>query len=190
VGTRNLAPEPGAIGTPDGVFDMKRTRTNVWIPACSLAVLLSACGGKKEAPKPSTGGAPAATPAPTPASAPAKVQVHIEVYRMGYALGSDGQVRGEGSAFGKGDKAFLSFGIRDAKPGSTVRVVWVKNPAGTKVNEETKALPPDPGTVSFVADTASWATGEYGVEIWVLEPSTEPRRLGAAGLTVSTSRPK
>jgi hypothetical protein len=164
------------------VFDMKRTRTNAWIPACFLAVLLSACGGKKEAPKPSAGGAPAATPA--------TAQVHIDAFRLGYALGPDGQVRGEGKAFGKGDKAFLSFGIRDAKPGSSARVVWVKNPAGAKLNEETKALPPDPGTVSFVADTASWATGEYAVEIWVVESSAEPRRLGAAGFTVSASRPK
>jgi hypothetical protein len=170
------------------VFDMKRMQTNVWIPACSLAVLLSACGGKKEAPKPPTGGALAATPAPAPASAP--VQAHVAAYRMGYALGSDGQVRGEGNAFGKGDKAFLSFGIRDAKPGSSARVVWVKNPAGAKLNEETKALPSDPGTLNYVADTASWATGEYAVEIWVLEPSAEPRRLSVAGLTVSASRPK
>ncbi len=172
---------------------MNRTRAHAWIPACALTVLLSACGGKKEAPKPTAGGAPAATPAAeAPARAPAAAtsQLRIDAFRLGYALGSDGQVRGEGNAFGKGDKAFLSFGIRDGKPGSSARVVWVRNPAGTKLTEETKALPPEPGTVSFVADTASWGTGEYAVEIWVVDPSGEPRRLGAAGLTVSPNRPK
>lgn len=173
---------------------MKRTRPNTWIPACAL-VLLSACGGKNEAPKPSVRGtsaaAPAAeTPAPAAAPAPGKAQMRIDSFRLGYALGSDGQVRGEGNAFGKGDKAFVSFGIREAKAGSSARVVWVKSPAGTKMSEETKALPPDPGTVGFAADTASWATGEYAVEIWGVEPSTEPRRLGTAALTVAASRPK
>lgn len=169
---------------------MKRTRIDARIPACCLAVLLSACGGRKEATKPPEGGAPATAPAPGGAAAPAKAQVHIDAFRLGYALGPDGQVRGEGIAFGKGDKAFLSFGIRDAKPGSSARVAWLKSPAGAKVSDETKALPADPGTLSFVADTASWATGEYAVEIWVVEPSAEPRRLGAAAFTIAASRPK
>jgi hypothetical protein len=174
------------------VFDMKRTRIYAWFPACSLALLLSACGGKKEASKPPAGGTPVATPAeaaPAPAApATTAAQTRIDAFRLGYALGSDGQVRGEGNAFGKGDKAFLSFGIRDAKAGSSTRVVWVKNPAGTKLSEETKTLPADPGTVSFAADTSSWGTGEYAVEIWVVEPSAEPRRLGAAGFSVSANR--
>lgn len=169
---------------------MKRARINAWVPTCALAVLLSACGGKKEAAKPPEGGAPAAAPVPTRASSSAPVQAYVVAFRLGYAFGPDGQVRGEGNAFGKGDKAFLSFGIRDAKPGSSARIVWVKKPAGTKLNEEAKPLPPDPGTLSFVADTASWATGEYAVEIWVLEPSTDPRSLSVTGFTVAASRPK
>jgi hypothetical protein len=172
---------------------MKRTRTDAWIPACALAVLLTACGGKKEAPKPAAGGAPAApSTAESQGAAPAssRVQVHIDAFRMGYALGTDGQVRGEGNAFGKGDKVFASFGIRDAKPGSSARAVWVKSPAGTKLSEETKALPADPGTVSFVADPAGWASGEYALEIWVVEPSAEPRRLGAATFSVGAGRSK
>jgi hypothetical protein len=174
---------------------MKVTRTNVWIPACAAVLLLTACGGKKEAPKPAAAGAAAATPAaeasaPAAAAAPGKAQMRIDAFRLGYALGSDGQVRGEGNAFAKGDKIFLSYGIRDAKAGSTTKVLWVKSPAGTKVSEESKPLPPDPGTVSFVADTASWANGEYAVEMWVVEPSSEPRRLGAATLTVAAGRGK
>ncbi len=173
---------------------MKRTRTNVWVLACAAVLVLSACGGKKEAPKPAAGSAAAAaTPAAeasAPAAAPAKAQMHIDAYRLGYAFGPDGQVRGEGNSFAKGDKVFLSYGIRDAKAGSSTKVVWVKNPAGTKLSEESKPLPPDPGTVGFVADTASWSNGEYAVEIWVVEPSADPRRLGAATLTVSASRGK
>lgn len=175
---------------------MKLTRTNVWVLACAAVLVLSACGGKKEAPKPAAGSAAAtATPAgeasaPAAAAASGKAQMHIDAYRLGYAFGPDGQVRGEGNSFAKGDKIFLSYGIRDAKAGSSTKVVWVKNPAGTKLSEESKPLPPDPGTVGFVADTASWSNGEYAVEIWVVEPSSEPRRLGAATLTVSASRGK
>ncbi len=172
---------------------MKRTLTNVFIPACAVALLLAACGGKKEAPKPVAGGGPASTPsaeAPTPEAAAAKAQMRLDAFRLGYALGPDGQVRGEGNAFARGDKAFVSYAIRDAKSGSTTKVTWVKNPAGTKVSEESKPLPADPGTVSFVADTASWSNGEYAVEMWVVEPGSEPRRLGAATLNVAASRGK
>jgi len=174
---------------------MKRARTNVWIPACAAVLLLSACGGKKEAPKPAAGSAaasstPAAEAARPPAAAPANPQMRLDAFRLGYALGSDSQVRGEGNAFAKGDKVFVSYGIRDARAGASTKVVWVKNPAGTKVSEESKPLPPDPGTVSFVADSAGWANGEYVVEMWVVEPSSEPRRLGAATLTVAASRGK
>jgi hypothetical protein len=174
---------------------MKRARTNVWIPALAAVLLLSACGGKKEAPKPSAGSAaaastPAAVDTAAPAAAPANPQMRLDAFRLGSALGSDSQVRGEGNAFARGEKVFVSYGIRDAKAGSSTKVVWVKSPAGTKVGEETKPLPPDPGTVSFVADTASWANGEYAVEMWVVEPSSEPRRLGAATLTVAASRGK
>jgi hypothetical protein len=174
---------------------MKRARTNVWIPALAALLLLSACGGKKEAPKPAAGSAaaastPAAADTAAPAAAPANPQMRLDAFRLGYALGSDSQVRGEGNAFAKGDKVFVSFGIRDAKAGSSTKVVWVKNPAGTKMGEETKPLPPDPGTVSFVAETAGWSNGEYAVEMWVVEPSSEPRRLGAATLTVAASRGK
>jgi hypothetical protein len=174
---------------------MKRARTNVWIPAFAVVLLLSACGGKKEAPKPAAGSAaaaatPAAEPTGAPAAAPANSQMRLDAFRLGYALGSDSQVRGEGNAFAKGDKVFVSYGIRDAKAGSSTKVVWVKSPAGTKMSEESKPLPPDPGTVSFVAETAAWANGEYAVEMWVVEPSSEPRRLGAATLTVAASRGK
>lgn len=172
-------------------------RLNLWIPGCVAAlVLLSACGGKKEAPKPVAGSAAAdSTPAAVESAAPTapaspKAQTRLDAFRLGYALGADGQVRGEGNAFAKGEKVFLSYGIRDAKAGASTRAVWVKHPSGAKVSEETKALPAEPGTVSFVVDTASWANGEYAVEMWVLEPSSEPRRLGAATLTVSATRPK
>ncbi|MEO8053630.1 MAG: hypothetical protein ABI768_00650 [Acidobacteriota bacterium] len=175
---------------------MKLMRTNVWVPAFAAVLLLSACGGKKEAPKPAPGSAaaaanPGAATAPAaaaPASAPA--QIRLDAFRLGYALGPDAQVRGEGNTFAKGDKVFVSYGMRDAKAGSSTKVVWVKNPAGTKVSEESKPLPPDPGTVSFVAETATWANGEYAVEMWVVEPSAEPRRLGVATLTVSAGRGK
>lgn len=174
---------------------MKITRTIVWIPACAAFLLLSACGGKKEAPKPAAGSAaaastPAAEAAPPPATAPANAQMRLDAFRLGYALGSDSQVRGEGNAFAKGDKVFVSYGIRDAKAGSSTKVIWVKSPSGTKVSEESKALPPEPGTVSFVGDSAGWANGEYAVEMWVVEPSSEPRRLGAATFTVAAGRGK
>jgi hypothetical protein len=170
---------------------MKLTRTNAWLPACSLALLLAACGGKKETPKPPAGTSSAATPAAAaPAPAAATVQVHVDAFRLGFAFGLDGQVHGEGDVFAKGEKVFVSFGIRETKPGSSARVVWVRNPAGTKLGEETKALPADPGTVSFVADSASWGLGEYAVEIWVVEPPAEPRRLAATKFTIAASRGK
>jgi hypothetical protein len=172
-------------------------RLSTWIPGCVAAVLLlSACGGKKEAPKPVAGSAAAesspaaAEPAAAPAPASPKVQTRLDAFRLGYALGADGQVRGEGNAFAKGDKIFLSYGIRDAKPGSSTKAMWVKHPSGAKVGEESKPLPAEPGTVSFVADTSGWTNGEYAVEMWVIEPSSEPRRLGAATLTVSATRGK
>ena len=175
---------------------MKRMRTNLWIPACAAVLLLSACGGKKEAPRPAAGSAAAAsTPAAETAEAPAaaaatRAQMRLDAFRLGYAFGPDGQVRGEGNTFARGDKVFVSYGVRDAKAGSTTKAVWVKHPAGTKISEESKPLPAEPGTVGFVADTAGWSNGEYAIEMWVVEPASEPRRLGAATLTVGASRGK
>jgi hypothetical protein len=173
---------------------MKPLRTSLAIPACAALLALVACGGKKEAPKPAPGSAaasatPAASEAAPAAAAPsAKAQMRIDFFRLGYALGPDGQVRGEGNTFAKGDKVFVSYGVREARPGSTTKAVWVKSPSGTKVSEESKPLPAEPGTVSFVADTTGWASGEYAIEMWVVEPSSEPRRLGAATLNVGATR--
>ena len=173
---------------------MKRMRTNLWIPACAAVLVLAACGGKKEVPKPAPGSAaaesaPAAeAAAATPVAAGPKAQMRLDAFRLGYAFGPDGQVRGEGATFAKGDKVFVSYGIREAKSGSTTKVAWIKHPSGAKLSEESKPLPAEPGTVGFVADTAGWTNGEYAVEMWVVEPSAEPRRLGVATLMVGASR--
>jgi hypothetical protein len=172
---------------------MMRSRLVPTVRVCVLAAALASCGGKKEAPKPAppaaeTGKGGETTAAPKPAAAP--MQPVIDAFRLGYALGPDGQVRGEGNAFAKSEKVYVSFGIRNTSSGARTKVVWLKQPAGTKLAEESKALPPDPGTVTFTADPASWANGEYAVEIWLVETSGDQplRRLGSATFTIGARK--
>ena len=167
---------------------MTRTKILLVLPACVLAGALASCGTKPEAKpaEPKTGGTAAPQPPAPPATAKA---VRLDKYKLGAAMGPAGEATQEGSTFGKGDKAFVSFAIVDAKPKSQARVVWVAK-AGAKVGEESKPLPENEGVVSFAADTKAWAVGDYSLQVYVVEPETEPRQLGGSDFKVTAPRSK
>lgn len=163
-----------------------------WIVALAVCALV-ACG-RKETVRP-VGGTSAITKSPVEAAAatPAATtsgprDVHVEAFRLGRAFGPDGQVSGEGRSFVKGDKVFVSFAIRDAASGGQARIVWLKEPGDTKVAQDSKPLPPDPGFVSFTVDPAAWGNGEYLIEMWLDASGAAPRRLGTANFTIGASR--
>lgn len=161
----------------------------VVVVAYILSAALAACGGKpKERPGSTVASGRTAPPA-TVSNAPA-APVHIEKFALGYDLGPAGEVSHAGDTFGKGEKAFVSFAMVDAKPKAQARVVFLTKPDGVKVAEETKTLP-DNGLVSYVVDTKSWAIGAYSLVISVIEPGEAgPRDLGTALLTIAASRSK
>ena len=137
-----------------------------------LSAASFACGGKESG----AGGKP---------SSGAK-DAHVTKFKLGRTLGTDGEAGSEIRTFTKGEKVYVSFAIVDAQDGSQAKAVWVTQPGGTKVSEESKPLQKG-GLVNFTADTASWEPGTYRVETWVVEPGKPPRRLGSADFSVSTS---
>lgn len=167
-----------------------RTKSLVLLLACILLGAVAACGGKpKETPGPTASGGASAPAAPA-TKAPG-VEAHLEKYAMGYDIGPSGGVGVAGATFGKGEKAFVSFAIADAKPKSQARVVWVTKPGGATVSEEAKPLPEGGGVVSFAADTKAWAIGDYSLQVFVIEPGEPgPRQLGGSDLSVKATRAK
>ncbi|MFI5179807.1 MAG: hypothetical protein ACHQPI_00240 [Thermoanaerobaculia bacterium] len=162
----------------------------VLLLACIFLGALAACGGKpKETPGPTAAGGASVPAAPAPR--PPGVEAHLAKYAMGYDVGPSGGVATAGATFGKGEKAFVSFAIVDAKPKSQARVVWAAKSGGATVFEETKPLPEDGGVVSFAADTKAWAIGDYALQVFVVEPGEPgPRQLGGSDLSVKATRSK
>ncbi len=138
-----------------------------------LSAASVACGGKE----PGAGGKP---------SGGAK-DAHVTKFKLGRSLGADGEAGSEMRAFMKGDKVYASFAIVDAQDGAQAKTIWVTQPAGAKIREESKPLPKGAGVVAFTADTASWEPGTYRVETWVVEPGKAPRRLGSADFSVAAT---
>jgi len=176
-------------------------RVDVMMGTKSVALLLAVmavgavpgCSGKsKEAPKPAAAGAGSApADTETPVKRAAIVEAYLTKYALGYDVGPTGSVETGGATFAKGEKAFVSFAIVDAKPKSQSRVAWVAKSSGATVAEETKPVPDSAGVVSFSADTKSWPIGDYAVQVFVIEPGEPgPRQLGGSDLSVKATRPK
>ncbi len=139
-----------------------------------LAAASIACGGKE------SGGRPSGGPK----------DAHVTKFKLGRSLGTDGEAGSEMRSFTKGEKVYVSFAIVDAQDGAQAKAVWVTQPGGAKVSDESKPLPRGAGVVNFAADTASWEPGTYRVETWVVEPGKPPRRLGSADFSVASASGK
>jgi hypothetical protein len=138
-----------------------------------LCAASTACGGKESA-----GGGRTSS---------GSKDAHVTKFKLGRSLGTDGEAGNEIRSFTKGDKVYASFAIVDAQDDSQAKAVWVTQPGGTKVSEESKPLARGTGLVNFTAETASWEPGTYRVETWVVEPGKPPRRLGSADFSVTAA---
>ena len=100
---------------------------------------------------------------------PVEAQTFVDDVTIGKSVGTDGMIAAEnqGDDFAPGDTVNIAMKVADAPAGSAVKVVWYA-PGEQKINEETKSVETGAQYLTFqAADTASWAKGDYRVEIWV-----------------------
>ncbi|HEX2222953.1 MAG TPA: hypothetical protein VHN15_01970, partial [Thermoanaerobaculia bacterium] len=88
--------------------------------------------------------------------------------KIGSALDANGTIDAEngGDDFTPGQPIYVAMNVGDVPAGSAVKVAWY-GANETKVGEETKTVTEGVATLNFQAtDTASWAKGDYRVEVW------------------------
>lgn len=99
---------------------------------------------------------------------PVEAQTMIDDVTIGKQVGADGMIAAEnqGDDFAPGETVYITMNAADAPAGSAVKVVWY-GPGETKINEEEKQVATGAQYLTFQADTASWAKGDYRAEVWV-----------------------
>jgi len=154
----------------------------------ALCVLSLGCGGKKpEAPKATSAAEKPAAVVETPAPvAEAPKGTVITKFRLGSSAGADGVVGAEAHVFGVGEAVFTSFEILNAPQGSKMRVAWALLPDRKPVSRQEVPLSPDKPAVAFKADSKAWPTGDYVLEMSLVEPAgkEDGRPMGSATIKV------
>ena len=99
---------------------------------------------------------------------PVEAQTMVDDVTIGKSVGADGTIAADqqGDDFAPGDPVNIAMKVGDAPAGSAVKVVWY-GPGETKINEEEKPVVTGQAYLTFKADTATWAKGDYRAEIWI-----------------------
>lgn len=99
---------------------------------------------------------------------PVEAQTMVDDVTIGKAVGADGMIAAEnqGDDFAPGETVYITMNAADAPAGSAVKVVWF-GPGETRINEEEKQVQTGAQYLTFQADTASWAKGDYRAEVWI-----------------------
>jgi hypothetical protein len=115
--------------------------------ALGVAVLLVACGEKGGASSGGSAGKAAVSKAADDIPSSNRTGFYVDRFRFGDSTDSDGIVVKEMSSLPAGAAPAMSLYLRNAPPGTQVRVVWNDLAGNTKVGEEVKPV----GDKGFVA---------------------------------------
>jgi hypothetical protein len=99
---------------------------------------------------------------------PAKAQGMVGSVTMGKKVSADGDMAqaDQANKFGPGEPIYVALQL-GAPAGSTVKVAWL-DPSNKKLAEDQKTVAKHEKGMAFQAkDAASWATGDYSVEVWI-----------------------
>lgn len=142
----------------------------VLLAVAMMAVLSVACGRDETAEPPAVTTTVEQPGTTNPADVtPVTAQTWIDDVTLGHELAPDGSiVAGKGGDdFAPGQPIHMTMEVGDAPPSSTVKVAWY-GPNETKIGEENKPVVAGQKYLNFTAaDTASWAKGDYRVEVWI-----------------------
>lgn len=99
---------------------------------------------------------------------PVEAQTMVDDVTIGKKVGADGMIAAEdqGDDFAPGDKVYVTMKVGDAPAGSEVKLSWY-GPGETKISDDSKKVVTGESYMTFEADTASWAKGDYRAEIWI-----------------------
>ncbi len=99
---------------------------------------------------------------------PVEAQAMVDDVTIGKKVGADGMIATEdqGDDFAPGDTVYVTMNVADTSAGSAVKVAWY-GPGETKINDEEKSVATGDKYLTFQADTASWAKGDYRAEVWI-----------------------
>ncbi len=92
----------------------------------------------------------------------------VDDVTIGKKVGTDGMIAAEdqGDDFAPGDKVYVTMKVGDAPAGSEVKLAWY-GPGETKISDDAKTVVTGEQYMTFEADTASWAKGDYRAEVWI-----------------------
>jgi len=97
--------------------------------------------------------------------APTTAMARVENLKVGPELGPDGAVKENIDDFDPGEPIYASITVGDIGVGSAVEVVWT-GPNDAKLHSEVKDVLQGTTVLVFQApNTATWAPGDYAVEI-------------------------
>lgn len=149
-------------------------RSLVLALAVVLALSFIACkkteqelGSPAEVPQTATTAEQPGTTATTDLN-PVAAQSYIDDVTIGHEVGADGTIPTgrTGDDFAPGAPIHVAMKVKDAPATASVKVVWY-GPGETKINEESKPVPPGATTLSFSANSTGWAKGDYRAEVWI-----------------------
>jgi hypothetical protein len=147
---------------------MSLIRNTSIVAAVGLALALTACGKKEEAPKPVVAPAPApvVTAPPPPPAEPAGVS--FVSLTLGNAVDASQNVATPTTVFAKTDTIYASVATNGASPSATIAANWTYG-EGQEVNQESKSInATGPAVTTFhIAKPDGWPAGKYNVAITI-----------------------
>ncbi|HOX71689.1 MAG TPA: hypothetical protein PLR28_04505 [Dokdonella sp.] len=132
-----------------------------------IAVALSACGKKEEAPAPVV--APAPPPAVVaPAPPPAPEGISFVSLTLGNAVGADQVVSVPASTFAPTDTIYAAVATKGAAPSAAIVARWTFGD-GQLVDESSQSIAPTgPATTTFhISKPDGWPLGNYKVDVTI-----------------------
>jgi hypothetical protein len=137
------------------------------VVAVSLAIALTACGKKEEAPAPKVAPAPApAVVAPPPPAAPAGVT--LASLTLGSAVDAGQNVTAPSTTFTPKDTIYAAVATNGAAPSAAIVARWTFGD-GQLVDESSQSIAPTgPAVTTFhIAKSDGWPAGKYKVDITI-----------------------
>lgn len=99
---------------------------------------------------------------------PVEAQTMVDDVTIGKKVDADGMIAAEdqGDDFAPGETVYLTMNVSDAAASSAVKVSWF-GPGETRISDDEKTVTAGAKYLTFQADTAQWAKGDYRAEVWI-----------------------
>jgi len=99
---------------------------------------------------------------------PVEAQTMVDDVTIGKKVNADGMIDAadQGDDFAPGQTVYLTMNVSDTPANSAIKVSWY-GPGETKISDDQKTVTVGTKYLTFQADTAKWAKGDYRAEVWI-----------------------